>query len=180
MGSLSDYLARTSARERMMLLGGGLCTAILLLWALALEPMLSGVDKLERLTERKAVAATELSALLSEYQAQAGRMGSAARAEPVKGFSLLSFLEGLSAKSHIKGNIKYMRPATSDVSEEIREYSVEIKVANIRLPAMVELLTAVERAPHALRVKRLHVKRRFSDASLLDVTFVVSRYESIS
>jgi type II secretory pathway component PulM len=180
MNVLNDFLARTNARERLILVTGGFGGVILLVWALVLTPLMGEVDDLERLAERKHKSAAELSQLLTDYQAQAARMGNAARTKSSKGFSLLSFLEGLSDKSHVKGNIKYMRPTTTDVAEGIREHSVEIKVANISLGAMVELITAVERAPHALRVKRLHIKRRFSNASLLDVTFVVSRYEDIT
>ena len=98
---------------------------------------------------------------------------------PAGDFSLLSFVEGLSAQARVKENIDYMRPSTEDVTAGIREHAVEIKVSQIRLDAMVSLLSAVERSPHALRVKRLQVKRRFSDPDLLDVTFVVARYEEV-
>ncbi len=178
MQVLTDYLARLDTRERLVLLVGGFMGAILLLWALGVAPMMEDADKLERLTVRKQRASVELEKVLSEYRAQAARVGNAVLAAPDSNFSLLSFLEGLSDRARVKGNIKYMRPSTTDVADGIREHSVEIKVANIRLAAMVELITQVERSPHALRIKRLHVKRRFSDASLLDVTFVVSRYEA--
>ncbi len=179
MQVLTDYLARLNPRERLILLVGGFVGAMLLIWALGISPLLSDVGNLERLAERKHKASAELAQVLADYQAQAARVGSAVLAAPDKNFSLLSFLEGLSARARVKGNIKYMRPITTDLSDHIREHAVEIKVANIRLGAMVELLTQVERAPHGLRIKRLHVKRRFSDASLLDVTFVVSRYEEV-
>ncbi|MBI5135831.1 MAG: type II secretion system protein M [Nitrospirae bacterium] len=179
MRALTEYLARLAPRERLILVAGGFLGVILLVWALALVPLTDGVKELEALTERKRDAVGELAGLVEEYQRQAARIGGAVPKQADRNFSLLSFLEGLSARSNVKGNINYMRPTTTDVAEGIREHAVEIKVTNIPLGAMVELLTAVERSPHALRVKRLHVKRRFSDASLLDVTFVVSRYEEI-
>lgn len=179
MRQLTEYLARLAPRERMILLVGGFAGVAMLVWALALDPLVAGVADLEKLAQRKRESADELAALAADYQRQMARIGGALPAETDKNFSLLSFLEGLSARANVKGNINYMRPTTTDVAEGIREHAVEIKVTNIQLGAMVELLTQVERSPHALRVKRLHVKRRFSDASLLDVTFVVSRYEEL-
>jgi len=178
MGWLSGFLAQLNPRERMILVAGGLGGVALLLWALVIDPMFADVRNLKELTQRKQKAGVELAQLLAEYQGQSARIGNVTAAKSSAGFSLLSFLEGLSDRARVKGNIQYMRPTTSDVSEGVREHAVEIKVSNIRLDAMVNLLTAVEKAPHNLRVKRLNVRRRFADPNLLDVTFVVARYEA--
>jgi hypothetical protein len=175
-----EWFTRLAPRERLILTAGGMGAVAMLFWAFLVEPAFTGARDAEAAAERKEAAAVELARVLGDYQRQSARLGeAAAKGSAAKDFSLLSFLEGLSAQARVKGNIDYMRPTTSDVTSGIREHAVEIKVSTVRLEAMVSLLSAVERSPHALRVKRLHVKRRFSDPDLLDVTFVVARYEEI-
>jgi hypothetical protein len=177
---ISERFSRLAPRERLILTAGGLGAVAMLFWAFLVEPAFTGARDAEAAAQRKEAAAVELAGILGDYRRQSARLGeAAAKGSAAKDFSLLSFLEGLSAQARVKGNIDYMRPTTSDVTAGIREHAVEIKVSSVRLEAMVSLLSAVERSPHALRVKRLHVKRRFSDPDLLDVTFVVARYEEI-
>jgi len=162
----------------MILTVGGMVGIGLLVWALAIDPAFTAAREAGLAAERKEQAAGELAQVLADYQRQNARIGAAAaQGTATKDFSLLSFLEGLSAQAQVKGNIDYMRPTTSDIPGGIREYAVEIKVSNVRLDASVSLLAAVERSPYALRIKRLHMKRRFADPDLLDLTFTVARYE---
>jgi type II secretory pathway component PulM len=180
MSGLGERMMRIAPRERLILAGGGLAAVAMLFWAFAVEPAFTGAREAAAAAQRKERAADDLSKILADYRRQSARIGdAAARGTAAKGFSLLSFLESLSDQARVKANIDYMRPSTSDVTAGIREHAVEIKVSNIRLDAMVSLISAVERSPHALRVKRLNVKRRFADPDLLDVTFVVARYEEI-
>jgi len=175
-----ERFMRLAPRERLILTAGGLAGLAMLLWALAVDPAFTSARELKAAAIRKEAASDELAAVLADYTRQSARIGeAAAKGSRSKDFSLLSFLEGLSAQARVKGNIDYMRPTTNDVTSGIREHQVEIKVSNIRLEAMVSLLSAVERSPHDLRVKRLYVKRRFADPDLLDVTFVVARYEEV-
>lgn len=176
---ISAYLSRLSPRERLIVVGGGLGAIVLVFWAFLVDPAFTEAKKLDRLTARKQGTAVELSEILADYRQLEAKMGEAASRPVDKNFSLLSFLEGLSSRARIKDNIKYMRPTTSDVTGTVREHSVEIKVAKVGLSAMVDVLTQVERAPHSLRVKKLHIKRLYSDPDLLDVTFVVARYEGL-
>jgi len=178
---LWERFTRLAPRERLILTAGGLAGLAMLLWALAVDPAFTSARELKAAAIRKEQASEELARVLADYTRQSARIGEAAAkgSASSKDFSLLSFLEGLSAQARVKGNIDYMRPTTNDVTSGIREHQVEIKVSNIRLEAMVSLLSAVERSPHELRVKRLYVKRRFADPDLLDVTFVVARYEEV-
>jgi Type II secretion system (T2SS), protein M len=178
MTAMRERFARLAPRERMILTVGGLTAVGLLVWALAVDPAFTAAREANLAAERKEAASGELAQILADYERQNARIGAAAaQGAAAKDFSLLSFLEGLSAQAQVKGNIDSMRPTTSDMPGGIREYSVEIKLTNIRLQPMVTLISAVERSPYALRVKRLHVKRRFADPDLLDVTFTVARYE---
>lgn len=180
MFGLRERFQRLAPRERMILTAGGLAAGAMFIWALGIDPAFTAARETALAAQRKEQAASELATVLAEYRRQSDRIGAAAAQGTATGdFSLLSFLEGLSAQAKVKENIDYMRPSTEDVTAGIREHAVEIKVSQIRLEAMVSLLSAVERSPHALRIKRLNVKRRFSDPDLLDVTFVVARYEEV-
>lgn len=177
--TISAYLSRLNPRERLIVVGGGLGAVVLIVWALLVDPAFSDAKRLDKLTARKQGTAVALSEILTDYRQLEAKMGAAASRPVDKNFSLLSFLEGLSSRARIKSNIKYMRPTTSDVTDTVREHAVEIKVAKVRLSAVVDVLTQVERSPHSLRVKRLHIKRIYSSPDLLDVTFVVARYEGL-
>ncbi|MFQ5509111.1 MAG: type II secretion system protein GspM [Leptospirillia bacterium] len=177
MRVLSEGFSRMNLRERLIVVGGGMGAIAMLLWALAVEPMYAKADQTRLLVERKLKTTGELAQVLADYRRQEARVGDVKSVAADKDFSLLSFLEGLAQRSNVKGNIKYMRPTTTDIAAGVREHSVEVKLSDIRLPSMVSLLTAVEKAPQAIQVKRLHVRRRFADPNLLDVTFVVARYE---
>jgi hypothetical protein len=180
MTALRERFARLAPRERMILTVGGMAGIGLMVWALAVDPAFTAAREARLAAERKEQAADELTQILADYQRQNARIGAAAaQGTATKDFSLLSFLEGLSAQAQVKGNIDYMRPTTSDRPGGIREYAVEIKVSNVRLAATVSLLSAVERSEYALRIKRLHMTRRFADPDLMDLTFTVARYEEV-
>ena len=48
---------------------------------------------------------------------------------------------------------------------------------NVRYSDLVRLLRALEQSPHVLKIKRLHLKTRYSDPNYLDAVFLLSSYE---
>ncbi|MDH4229278.1 MAG: type II secretion system protein M [Nitrospirota bacterium] len=179
MNWIIEYYRQLEFRERLVLVIGGMSACAMLVWALGIDAAYQSASGNRKMVERKLSSAHELGLVLDEYRRLKARSagGSAAQAKTPKGFSLLSFMEGLASQAQVKGNIRSMRPITSDVAEGVVEQAVELQLTNVRLEPVVEMLTEVERSPHALRIRRLNMKRRFSDPDLLEITFTVARYE---
>lgn len=133
---------------------------------------------LERLIPRKENEVREIAALKDEYFRISEEIRKVEEHLPSENeFSPLSFLEEKAARNQIRGNIAYIRPLAPQIHASYREILVEVKVQNVTLARVIPFLNAIEAAPYALRIKRLSLKTRFSDPTLMDITFLVSSYE---
>jgi len=178
---IDQFLMRLSGREKWMLGGGGLVAILLISYFMWIDPMLLRMDKLEKLIPRKQQALRELLILKEEYLEISQRIEGLEKGLPAESkFSSLSFLEENAAKNHIRDKIAFIRPLGPQVKKNYREIPVEIKIENVKLQQIIPFLTAIERAPQGLRIKRLAMKTRFSDPDKMDVTFLVLSYEKVT
>lgn len=169
---------KLSGRERLVLIVGGVATALVLFFQFGLSPARARLKTLDRLVvqqerdvqEMKAVRETYLArkAVMEELNNSLSRRG--------KDFAILSFLEDLAIKAGVKSNIIYMKPALSTAGELYRESSVEMKLEGITLQQLLQYLYQIEHAPQLLRVRRLHIRPRFANPDILDITFQVSTF----
>lgn len=175
------FLSRLSPRERWIL-GGGAAVALLLIgYVTLLGPAWERMTQLDRLIPQKEKEVGEFAHLREDYLAVSNGIREMERRLPMQNqFSPLSFLEENATKNQIRANIAYIRPLPPQIHEPYREIPVEVKVENVTLARIVPFLSAIENAPHTLRIKRLSMKTRFSDPAFMDVTFVVSSYEKIT
>ena len=97
-----------------------------------------------------------------------------------KGFSLVSFIEDLATKEEIRGNMGSAKQKTMPLGEEYKEDLVEIELTDIPLAKLVNFIHKIENSGHLLRVKRLKIKTRYDNRSLLHVTMQVSTYSKKS
>jgi len=168
------FLSRLSTRERWVLGGGtGIGTALLvyLLW---LSPTWERMTTLKRLIPRKTEEIAAFEKEQTQYAMLAARIGSLE--DRIKeGSAPFSFLEAHATEYHLRRHIVFIRPLAPKDHPPYREVAVEVKMDGVRLVQIVPFLSAVERFPY--RIKRLSMKTRFADPSLLDVHFVVSSYE---
>ena len=175
------FLLRLSRRERWILGGGGLVTLLLVGYVTFLGPAWERMVQLDRLIPQKEKEVGEFANLREDYTALSSGIQKIERRLPTQNqFSPLSFLEENATKNQMRANIAYIRPLPPQVHEPYREIPVEVKVENVSLARMISFLSAIENAPHTLRIKRLTMKTRFSDPALMDITFVVSSYEKIT
>ncbi len=54
-----------------------------------------------------------------------------------------------------------------------------MKIERVNLNQAIKFLTAIDGAPHVLRIKNLHFKTRYADPELMDVSFWVSTFEHV-
>lgn len=181
-GLAGDIIDRLSRREKVFLAGGAVFFAILLLYGLSLtySYLIERVDIKERLIQQKEKDLKEIVAIKDDYIQLRNRVSDIdAKISGRKEFSLPSFLEGLANSKNIRTNIAYMKPQTLPLSEEYRESIVEVKIDNIMLNQAIEVISAIENSPNLIRIKRLHMKTRFSDPTHMDIVLIVATFEKI-
>ncbi len=90
-----------------------------------------------------------------------------------QGFTLFSFLEQESAKSDVKGHIKYMKPSTSQSSGQYKESVVEMKLEGITLKQLVEYLYQIESPEDAINIQRISIKENRKESGYIDAVLKV-------
>ncbi|HUK55443.1 MAG TPA: type 4a pilus biogenesis protein PilO [Nitrospiria bacterium] len=172
---------RITSRERIYIIIGGVTLVGLLLYGLysAATSYLDRTKEIDRLIRQKEEALTTLDQFRREYVQIKGQVGALDEriGKDQGNFSLLSFLESLAGTTDVRSKIAYMRPQAAVPVDQYRETSVEMKIENVTLDQAVRFLSAIEQAPHVLKIKNLHFKTRYADPQFLDVTFLVSTYE---
>jgi Tfp pilus assembly protein PilO len=170
-----------TSRERLYLIIGGVSLIGLLIYGVysAAGSYLDRMKGLDRLIRQKQEALTTLDQIQREYVRIKRQVGSLdERIQKDQGqFSLLSFLESLAGTADVRTRIAYMRPQAAVPMDPYREISVEMKIENVTLDQAVRFLSAIEQAPHVLKIKNLHFRTRYANPQFLDVTFLVSTYE---
>lgn len=179
---VGDLISRFSRRERLFLIAGIIFMVGLLLYGIGefFFYLTERVEIKERLIQQKEKDLREIVAIKDEYIRIRDRIGEIdARIIGRKDFSLLSFLEVLANSKDIRKNIAYMKPQTLPLSDEYRESIVEIKIDNLRLNQIIEVISAIENSPNLIKVKRLHMKTRFADPGYMDVILLITTFEKI-
>ncbi len=169
------FLTRLSSRERRVVVVGTILSVLIGVYFLWLEPTLSRTRKLDRLIPQKEAQAAafavqqELYLSLSQKILQAERRMHGAR-------SPLVFVEEIAAQNRLREKIVSIRPLPTQTRLSYQEVSAEVKIEQVRFAEALPFLRALELAP--AKIQRLAIKSRFSDSSLLDITFVVSSYSN--
>ena len=176
------FLQRLSARERILLgVAIGAMTVIglyLLIW----EPLSAGREMLDRRIVLKEKELGEVQQLRDDYlellrQLEASQ---AVLDRADEKFSLFPFIESTVAEVVGRERITSMNPQNKVVSENYREDSVELKLKEVSLEQLVDLMYKIEKGPHPLRVTRLQLKKRIRDEHHFDVVATVSMLKATS
>jgi type II secretory pathway component PulM len=173
---LELLLERLSPRERILLAGAAAVTVLLVGWLIA-----------STLGEQRTLLATQITAserelaevatLRDRYMALRGE-NDAVRSRLASGgddFSLFSHLEGVARETLSRERIAAMNPSTRNVTDDLQEEDVEMRLSGISLRELVALLHAVEKTDLPLLVSRLQMKKRVDQPYIFDATLVVGR-----
>ena len=173
-----EFWERFSSRERVFVSVGVALTVALLGYHFLVSPFMNRLEVLDRLILQKEKEIVDMNPLRQQYLAAQQKISVVdGRIIQDKGFSLLSFVEGIAVKNQVKDRIVFIRPQPFQVLGEYREVAVEMKLESVTLAQVVKFLETLQNAPQFLRVKRAQLKTRYNDPKLLDGTFVVASYE---
>lgn len=165
-------------RERVLLGAVGLMVIVTALWFGLVNPVLAmGADTRARV-ETAEQQLEVVRRLRAEYDEVSGRLQAVEeRIASGRRGNLRTTLESLAQRAAVK--IESMEPQSSPAHTRYRETKVEVGLKQVTLPQTVRYLHEIEATPQALTVKKLRLRTRNDDPSLLDVTFTVSSFEPL-
>ncbi|MGM0609472.1 MAG: hypothetical protein ACQES5_00135 [Thermodesulfobacteriota bacterium] len=121
----------------------------------------------------------ELLALNEKYEAAKRPSGEDASLIPgFSGATLFSYLEAQASKDGLKPNIDYMRPSTQDVSDELEEKTVQMRLKKISLKKFVLFLEHVELGSETVYVKRISVRSPLNNSEGLNVDLTFCAFKT--
>jgi general secretion pathway protein M len=165
-------------RERTMLLIGGVIIGLSLMFVLAVDPLLSTLDRLERQTARKQKDLQELALLSRDYAAKRDQLTKAENRLPQADsrFSLMSFMEEATTAAQVRNRITGMQPQVQSLPQGYQETAVDLRLEGVQLPELLALLVAIDQAPYDLQVRHLKIHPKFDNPVNLDATVRVLSY----
>jgi type II secretory pathway component PulM len=174
-------LVKLANREKWFLGGGGAFLLVFLLYGLILSPLFEKNGLMDRKIEQKLQELEEMAELeqehrrLNEIVAEAeGKMR-----KRTAGFSMISYLEGISLRAGVNDRIDYMRPKPVPPGPHYRESAVEIRLKNVPLPDLVKFLYWIEYTPEFLKLNKVKLKSDVRNPSELEAIVEVSSYEIV-
>jgi general secretion pathway protein M len=181
MSNITQYINRLSNREKVIIVMGLIGAIAILVYGSVVAPLVERYTNLNRVIKQKESQYYEILKLREEYLALNKEYTelekAASRAK--EGFSPLTFMEGVSVQAKIKDKVVSMKPMLTPMGENYRESSIEVKIEKVVLEQTMRYLHLIESSEYPLKVKTLHLKSRFDDPGLMDVSVVVSFYEKI-
>jgi general secretion pathway protein M len=161
-----------------MVLLGGAVFGLALVFVIAVDPLLSILDRLERQAVRKEREIIELVQLSQDYATKRARLVELERQMPAldSDFSLLTFMEEAAMTANVREWITGIQPQVQGLAQGYRETAVELRLEGVQLLELLDLLRAIEQAPYEVRVRHLQIRPKFNTPEYLDVTLRVLSY----
>lgn len=163
-----------SPRERLVLLGGGVVVALLVLvfgLVVPLSDALTGMDQKLVAEQERLDEAVELQSRIARVKSELAQLER--KVDRRQATSLFSLIEKNSNQLGVGENLVSMRLQDATVREGFRVEAVDLRLEKIRFAQLVSLLKAFDSSPALLNVRQLKIKKRFDDSTLVDVNLQV-------
>ncbi|MEW6664425.1 MAG: hypothetical protein AB1512_04285 [Thermodesulfobacteriota bacterium] len=172
----------TKTRQVALLALAGLVVIGLLYTLLVVSPVLSRQRTLNEYIQRKRVdlsSMLEMEARWESFQQAKGEAETILR-QRGEGFALLTYLERVCREAGIEKKIQYMKPVSFQEKEEsYRAEGIEMQLADIDTPRMVDFLFRIEHSRNLLVVERMKARPVSKGKErLLELTLQVKTYRS--
>jgi len=172
---VANYLNRLAPRERLLLGLAVVSLTVIVLYSFVWEPLQSGQELLGRRITLREKELTDVQRQRDTYLRLVRELeaNKAAISEGDPNFNMLAYLQTAISQVVSREHIQSMNPSTK-ARGDYQEQQVEIKLTQISLPQLVDLLYRIEKGEHPLRFSRLQLKKRLNDARNFDLTATVS------
>lgn len=166
-----------TTREKMMVIGGGFCCLVTLVYFAMIQPYNAAIDRLDTKIASRSKQVQQVQQLQQQYQRIQGQIAALEnRQTSAENFSLFSFIESRVTRIAQRENLTAMRPLPTIAHEDMTEQAVEIKLEKVSLGQMMQLLQSIDSAPAPLQVKTLQLKVRFDNPQQLNGSMQISAY----
>lgn len=167
------------AREKIILMAGGVILAVFLILQVAVFPILDHRTRLKSLLTSQTLALAEIQILKAEKEALAR---SSQRSEiqlnqRPKGFNLFSFLESLAVRSGIQ-QIESMKPSSSNLKNSPYTLTrVDMKINGLSMEHLVAFIHGIETSDQLVWIKGISITRNEKEKSAINVLLHVETIE---
>ena len=175
---LLGYYNRLAPRERLLLGVAVVSVVLISLYSFVWDPLQTSREQLIRRIAAKEKNLAEIQRERDVYLDVKRTLEANQAAFTDSNFNLFAYLQGEISQAVSKEHIISMNPSTKNHGNEYQEEMVEIKLQQLSLPQIVDLVYRVEKGEHPLRFSRLQIKKRFNDIWNFDVTATVSLLKS--
>ena len=169
-------LNQLNSREKMALGAGAGALVIFILFQFLIFPVVDRQEVLRRSIAGKETDLAEMHRLSDEATAlkrQQSRSTQQMGRRP-RGFTLFSFLDGLTGKTQLKGNIDYMKPSTTTPKGSPYKVSVvEMKLVGINMEQLLAYLYRIETSASMVQIKRLSITKTDKKAGFINAVLQV-------
>lgn len=179
-GALIAAYQRLSPRERGMLSLAAGTVLLIGLYSLVWQPLATGRVNVKRRIVAKQRELVEIQEMRRDYfelvrQFEAGEIILMKNRD----FSLFPHIESAVGQVVSRDHIQSMSPQSKVIADAYKEESVELRLQDVSLDQLVDLLYRIEKGEQPLRVTRLQVKKRTKDPYRFDVNATVSMLEAV-
>jgi len=172
---LMGYYNRLAWRERLLVVLAAAFVLVLVPYLFVWEPLQTSRELLARRITAKKRDLSEIQRERDMYFDLTRRLenNQTAISDTDQDFNLFAYLQTAISQAVSKEHITSMNPSNKSVGD-FQEQLVEIKLQQISLPQIVDLVYRVEKGDHPLRFSRLQIKKRANDIWNFDVVATVS------
>ena len=172
---LFAFWNRLAPRERRLLAAAITTTLVLSLYSFVWDPLQSNQVTIEHRIATKEKELTAIQRQRDQYLILKRQMeaNQAAGSETDPNFNLFAYVQTDISQAVIKEHITSMNPSNKTIGD-YTEQLVEVKLQQINLQQITDLLYRVEKGEHPLRFSRLNIKKRYNDIYNFDVAATVS------
>lgn len=179
---LLNYFARLAPRERLLLAVAGLSVVAISLYSFVWDPLQTNRALLTTRIAKKERDLIQIQNKRDDYLEKVRRLEANQAAIPEldpKFPGLFAYLQTIIAQAVPHEHIVSMNPSSKNIGNDFQEELVEVKLNQISLPQLVDLMYRVEKGEPPLRFSRLSVKKRYNDIRNFDVVVTVSLLKAV-
>ena len=173
-------IKKLTKREKYAIYALSGAILLFILFQFIVFPSIYKRKRLKRTLQIKEDILLEMMTLKSDYDAIEKRTSLAkVRFENrEKGFTLFSFLDGLTGKARIKEYVTYMKPSTTVQKNNSYKISqVEMKFKGLTLQQLTTYLYMVETSKNMVNIKRLSISKTGKQEGFIDAVLQVETVE---
>lgn len=176
------YYSRLAPRERLLLGVAALSLVLISLYSFVWDPLQATTQQMARRITTKQKELAEIQKQRDTYLDLLRKLeaNQAAIEQNDPNFSLFAYLDSTISQAVGHEHVTSMNPSDKNIGNDYQEKLVEIRLTQISLQQLVDLLYRVEKGDHPLRFSRLQIKKRYNDIYNFDVAATVSLLKAVS